>query len=150
MAGAQCATGPRAGPLLLVLVLVLCGFLVLLVPAARRGDDDETEEFPVASSASSSWWHWHAADGRRRALPRPAAADVAVAPRPAPGAREVELRGAGQQARGPQWPQPGLQSVAVAREVGGRELRSAVCVCFGERRPSSLPVPCSCSWRPVV
>ncbi|NP_001146777.1 uncharacterized protein LOC100280380 precursor [Zea mays] len=72
MAGAQCGTGPRAGPLLLV--LVLCGFLVLLVPAARRGDDDETEEFPVASSASSSSWHWHAADGRRRALPRPAAA----------------------------------------------------------------------------
>ncbi|XP_066328814.1 uncharacterized protein [Miscanthus floridulus] len=70
MAGAQCATGPRAAPPLLVLLLCgfLCVVLVLLAPAARHGDDDETEEFPVTSSSSS----WPTAG--RRALPRPAAA----------------------------------------------------------------------------
>jgi hypothetical protein len=44
----------------------------------------------------------------------------------APAAREVELRGAGapgRQARGPQRPQPGLQSVGGGqREVGGRSV----------------------------
>jgi hypothetical protein len=52
-----------------------------------------------------------------RRAPRPPEADrgevVVVAP-PVPAAREVELRGAGapgQETRGPQWPQPGLQSV---------------------------------------
>ena len=59
----------------------------------------------------------------RRRAPRPPAAgrgEVVVVAPPAPAAREVELRGAGapgQQTRGPQWPQPGLQSVG--REATG-------------------------------
>jgi hypothetical protein len=81
-----------------------------------------------------------------RRAPRPPAAGrgevvvvVVVAP-PAPAAREVELRGSGapgQQARGPQWAQPGLQSVG--REASpqvrrsGREPAAAVGVRSGER-----------------
>ncbi|CAD6249026.1 unnamed protein product [Miscanthus lutarioriparius] len=85
MAGAQCATGPRAAPPPpLLLVLLLCGFLcavlVLFAPAARRGDE-ETEEFPVAFSSS-----WPTAG--RRALPRPAAArSSSWRPRPRPRGR---------------------------------------------------------------
>ena len=58
-----------------------------------------------------------------RRAPRPPAAgrgEVVVVAPPTPAAREMELRGAGapgQQARGPQWPQPGLQSVG--REATG-------------------------------
>ena len=72
MAGAQCATGPRAAPPLLVLLLCgfLCVVLVLLAPAARHGDDDETEEFPVTSS-SSSWPTAAARSSSWRPRPRP-------------------------------------------------------------------------------
>lgn len=68
----------------------------------------------------------------RRRAPRPPAAGlsrgevIVILAAPTPAAREVELRrGAGapgRQARGPQWPQPGLQSVGRQRE---RSLRGA-------------------------